>query len=250
MSKLGLIGNNISYSKSPELHKIIKEEYNLDFTYNLIDINEEEIDNLLKDNYLGFNVTKPFKTICYKKLDKVSKIAKKTKSINTIYFSKNKIHGDNTDYYGFKYLLKYYNIDTKNKHIAILGTGGSANTIYWLLTKKTKNVVLVSRTKKASNIITYDELKIEDYDIFINATPIGTYPNIEDTPILSKLLFNKVLIDLTYNPVNTKFMSQSNKSYNGLIMLIVQALYSQKKWNKIKITKRKVLKIKERLENV
>lgn len=250
MNKLGLIGKNIGYSKSKELHDLIKAEYNLNFTYNLIDINEEEIDNILNNSYSGLNVTKPFKTILYEKLDKVTKIAKKTRSINTLFYKNNKFYGDNTDYYGFKYLLKYYNIDIKNKHIVIFGTGGAAKTIKYLLLKKAKSVTLVSRTKKENNIIKYEDLIINDYDIFINATPIGTFPNINESPILSNDLFGKILIDLVYNPKKTKFMSQSDYSYNGLIMLIVQALYSQKRWNKIKITKNKVHKIKERLENV
>lgn len=251
MNKYGLIGNNISYSKSPVLHQIIAEIFNIDLTYELFDVNSiEEINQLINSHKIkGFNVTKPYKKDVLKYLDKVSNIVKKTNAVNTIYYKNNKIYGDNTDYYGFKYLIKYHNINIKNKKIAILGTGGAAEVVYYYLKKHTKHVLFVSRTKQNKNTITYENIKKYKFDIIINATPIGTHPNINESPINKNHLSNNpILIDLTYNPSKTKFMSLSSNSYNGLIMLIVQALYAQKRWNKkIKINKKIISQIKEQL---
>lgn len=252
MNKYGLLGNNISYSKSPELHTIIAEYFGFKMNYEIIDIKEDLLQEYLKDKaYQGFNVTKPYKETIIKHLDKLSLISKTTGAVNTIYCKNNKLYGDNTDYYGFKYLINYYKIDIKNKKIAILGTGGAAKVIHYYLKKHTNDVLYVSRTRKDDLTISYEELSNYDFDIIVNATPIGTYPNVDESPISSEYVSGKVVIDLTYNPKETKLMSYTKDSYNGLIMLIVQALYASKKWgNKIKVTREIVNEIKEMIENV
>ncbi|VEU80350.1 shikimate dehydrogenase family protein [Haploplasma axanthum] len=252
MNNYGLLGNNISYSKSSELHRVIAKYFGFEVNYELIDIKEESLEKYLKNKfYQGFNVTKPYKETIIKYLDELSLISKKTGAVNTIYYKNNKLYGDNTDYYGFKYLISYYNIDIKNKRIAILGTGGAAKVIHYYLKKYTSDVYYISRTRKDNLTISYAEFPKYDFDIIINATPIGTFPNINESPISSEYVNNKIIIDLTYNPRETKLMSYTKDSYNGLIMLIVQALYASKKWgNEVKINKRIVNEIKELIENV
>lgn len=250
MNKYGLLGNDISYSKSVVLHNIIKDIYQLNYSYELIDIKEEQLDDYLESFYRGFSVTKPFKEIVLNKIDKKSKIVKNVNAVNSIYRKNNKLYGDNTDYYGFRYLIKYYNIDIKNKKIAILGTGGAAKVVYYFLKKHSKEVYFVSRSKIADNIISYDVYSKYHFDIIVNATPIGTSPNIDESPLTKEQVKNSIVIDLIYNPEVTKLMSYASASYNGLVMLIVQALYSHKKWHKIKINDEIILKIKERFLNV
>lgn len=252
MNKLGLVGKNISFSRSPKLHNIIKDIYNFDLTYELIDIDENMLEQYLNSSYTGFNITKPYKEVMFRKDFIHSEIVLKTQALNTIYFKDNKIYSDNTDYYGFEYLIKYYNININNKKVAILGTGGSAKMLKYFFSKYTNDVTLVSRSNKGQSIINYDEILNNSFDIIVNATPIGTGDTIELSPLSKEQVGNAIVIDLNYNPSITKIMSYANESYNGLIMLIVQGLYSQKHWQNqdFDITDELVNKIKERMLNV
>lgn len=253
MSKYGLVGNKISYSFSPKLHMIIKDIFNLEYSYDLVDIEKEDFNFNKISNYQGLNVTIPFKEIFASNNDIVhSPIVKDVKALNTLYYVDGILHSDNTDYYGFKYLIESNNIDTKDKKIAILGTGGAAKICYYYLNQFSKFVYFVSRSHKSSNTISYEQYNDFNFDLIINATPVGTSPNLEDSPLIKKQVKNKIVVDLIYNPSITKLMSFASEAYNGLDMLIVQALYAQQRWNgnKIIINDYYINLIKERILNV
>ena len=98
MNKLGLGGKNISFSRSPKLHNIMKDIYNFDLTYELIDIDENMLEQYLNSSYTGFNITKPYKEVMFRKDFIHSEIVLKTQALNTIYFKDNKIYSENIDY--------------------------------------------------------------------------------------------------------------------------------------------------------
>lgn len=254
MNKYGLIGNNISYSKSPKLHSIICDYFKLDFSYTLKDVSEKKLDDLLSSlDYKGFNITQPYKELIYNKVFSKTKIARKIGAINTIKIVNNKTYGENTDYYGLLELFKYYNFKLNDRKVIILGTGGAALASYYSLANFTNDIKFISRDKTnklmPSIVLNYSEIDSIEYDLIINATPVGTYPN-NESPLEEKYVSNKMVIDLVYNPLTTKLMTYSNKSYNGLVMLIAQALYSHKFWNnKVDINKEVIREIKERLIN-
>lgn len=251
MNKYGLIGNNISYSKSPLLHNIISKHFNLNISYELIDIDEDMINGYLNNkDYKGFNITKPFKEIVFNKVNSYDLISTNIGAINTISRNNdNKLIGSNTDYYGFEYLIDYYKIDVTNKKVAILGTGGAAMVCYYYLLNKANKVLLVSRSNKGENIISYEEYNDYEFDIIINATTLGTINNL-DSPLTKKQVNNSIVIDLNYNPSITKLMSYSKESYNGLVMLVVQALYSHKIWNNLEFNNSDINIIMEVMKNV
>jgi len=251
MKKLGLIGKNIKYSKSSLLHQKIGEIFGEEINYDLIDVDEREVLKIINlKKYDGLNITKPYKELAVTATHKLSPIAKKIKAINTIYYKDGKIYGDNTDFYGFKYLIKYHNIDVKDKKIAILGTGGAAKSIFYFLKMQSINVFYVSRSRKDDLTISYDDFQNHDFDIIVNATPVGNYNNPDNSPLAKNQVLDKIVIDLNYNPKVSLLMSYAKKSYNGLIMLIVQALYAHKRWNlkDVKINKKNIEKIKEALD--
>lgn len=257
MKKLGLLGSNISYSISPKLHNLIKEEYKLNFNYELVDIKEielkEYIDKLKKGIYYGYNITIPFKEEVIKHLDVLTPAAKYINAVNTVYLKDGKVVGDNTDYLGFEHLLnKVYKIN-KDDNFYILGSGGAAKACMYVLKENKLNFTVVSRTKKENDsfkIITYGEFyKAKKIDVLINTTSLGNINN-PKSPIKKFKTKIKTIIDLTYNPLKTKLMELSNNSYNGLDMLIVQAIYSQNRWfNNININNELIDKIKGELEN-
>ena len=259
MNKYGLIGKKISYSMSPKLHHLIGKRLGCELVYELMDIDEEEIIkylNLLKEKkYQGFNVTIPYKEKVIKYLDVVTISANKIRAVNTIYLNdEGLIVGDNTDYYGFLKLVERNNVLADVQRAYVLGTGGSAKTVFHVLNDKNIEVINVSRNKKDKkgfkDVISYEEIKeVKEIDLLINCTPIGNILN-EGIPIKkSNQKINKI-IDLTYNPLTTKLMSLAEKSYNGLEMLIFQGIKSQSIWNKKKIDDEKLFKlIKEAFED-
>lgn len=239
MYKLGLIGKGLSHSFSKTYfdRKFKKENIN-NFTYQLYELeNVKKINNLiLKENLIGFNVTRPYKTRIIKYLDVLGPLAAKTQSVNTVFIhpkKKEKI-GFNTDIFGFETLLSYLDIKSLKKGL-ILGSGGVSNTITYVLKKKQIEYKIVSR-KPQENMLSYLELKkyIKDFKLIINTTPLGQYPNPNGFPNIPYDLISKEhsCIDLIYNPKKTIFLQKSHEKgaqiINGENMLISQA---EKAWN-------------------
>lgn len=243
-NKFGLIGKNISYSKSPKIHRFMADKLNLDMQYDLIDIDEEEIPKFIKQIrsgiYRGFNVTAPYKQMICKYVDELTPKAKRIQAVNTVYMKNGKVIGDNTDYDGFIGLLLTHHIDVKDKNVYILGSGGAAKSVYVALTDLMANVTVVARksteeTSFFNKVITYDQINPNKVDIYIQTTPIGTYPNVFDSILSSDLVKNHTVIDLIYNPPATQIMKDSQHGINGLNMLIIQALKSEEIWFSRKI---------------
>jgi shikimate dehydrogenase len=221
----GLIGKNLSHSFSKEIHNYFgNKEYTLLNTDNLKDIFENIELN-------GFNVTIPYKTEIIKYLDELDEIASKSNSVNTVIKSENKFIGYNTDYYGFVELIKYNGADLENKNILILGNGSVSNTIVLALkAMKAKSITRLGRTIKSSIDDYYNNaIKYSNYEILINTTPVGMFPNNDDDLLIDLDQFNNLnlVIDLIYNPLRTKLLVESEKrkikAINGLYMLVMQA---------------------------
>lgn len=242
----GLLGEKLIHSYSPEIHNMIFKNLNINGSYSLINTKKNELKNtintLKEKSFIGVNVTIPYKIESMKYLDHISKEAQKIGAVNTIYFSKDGILGYNTDYYGFLSLIEKNSINICGSKALILGTGGASKAVYHALIDEGINEVLfASRTKKnfKKNIISYDEIMfLKGYDIIINCTPVGMYPNVNFSPVDKAYLKNfNAAIDLVYNPHETlfiKYAKESNLKYaNGLYMLISQAVKSQEIWNSI-----------------
>ena len=239
MKTLGLIGHPLNHSKSPKLHQIIGNYLNRHIDYQLFDIADISdvkllIDGLKKGTYNGFNVTIPYKETIIPFLDVLTPKAQKIGAVNTIYLKDDLVIGDNTDYAGFQYLfekqIKIYNPNG----IVILGSGGAAKACYTVCKDFGYDPFVVSRQTKSGEsfdkVISYKDLEHTKYDLIINATPIGMYPNNTLSPLEQDLVKDKYVIDLIYNPLPTTLMTNTDHSIGGLDMLIVQALESQKIW--------------------
>lgn len=243
-NKFGLIGKNIIYSKSPKIHRFMAEKLNLEVTYDLFDVEEEDLPKLVKQLrsgvFRGFNVTQPYKQTIIKYLDELTPKAKRIQAVNTIYIKNDKIIGDNTDYDGFIGLLLTHHIDVKDKHVYILGSGGAAKSAYIALSDLMANVTVVVRkitdeTTFFNKVITYDQINPKKVDLYIQTTPIGTYPNVFDSVLHADYVKHHTVIDLIYNPPVTQIMKDSHLGINGLNMLIIQALKSEEIWFSRKI---------------
>jgi len=236
MKNYALLGEKLSHSYSPIIHKKIFEEYNINANYTLLECSKDELKDIINSlrigKYDGFNVTIPYKIEVMKYLDEISAEALAIGSVNTIAYKNGKIIGYNTDYYGFYNELEYYNIPIKNKNCFILGTGGASLALYKALVDLGGNVKYVSRNKKEGNIITYNDLENENIDLLVNATPVGMYPNVGLSPVDSSVAKrSKYVVDIIFNPKRTKLLIDSNSNFNGLLMLVGQAVKAEEIWN-------------------
>ena len=234
--KFGLLGEKLGHSHSPLIHNEIFKDFNIDATYEKIEIKSDElkhyIDLLRNGTYNGYNVTIPYKKEIMQYLDEIDDHAKKIGAVNTVANIDGKIIGFNTDYYGFYNELIYYNVPCKNENAYVLGTGGASLAVYHALVDLGSNVKYVSRTPKTDNQISYDDLRKENIDILVNTTPVGMYPNINESPLdLETIKKAKYVLDVIFNPKKTKLLEIANSDMNGFFMLVGQAIKAEEIWH-------------------
>lgn len=240
MNRYGLLGEKLSHSQSKEIHEYFFKVNNIDATYDLIELSEDRLEQqieLVKEGYYqGYNVTIPYKEKVIKFLDILTPAAKIIGAVNTIYLKDGMLVGDNTDYLGFIDQLAHLDIEVTDKDVYVLGSGGASKGICYALKQLHANPIVVSRDKSLG--LTYDELEnISHFELIINTTPVGMYPKC-DGEILNKEMMERsqCSIDLICKPKVTKFLEYSRVGYNGLYMLIFQALHAQYIWgNQIKV---------------
>ncbi len=221
--KCGLIGEKLSHSFSPQIHKALA-----DYSYSLFEMSEEEVGSFLKsDKFDATNVTIPYKKTVMPFLDEISEEALRIGSVNTITRTEKGLRGDNTDYYGFLYTVKKSGIEIPGKKVLILGTGGASLTARTVSADLgASEIVFVSRTGETDYVNVYE--KHSDASVVINCTPVGMYPNNGTAPIeLAKLPHCRGVIDMIYNPAKTKLLLDAERlgipCINGLSMLVAQA---------------------------
>ncbi|HSD13202.1 MAG TPA: shikimate dehydrogenase [Flavobacterium sp.] len=242
--QFGLIGKNISYSFSKKHFTEKFEKINFKhYSYANFDLATiDEFPKIIAEtkNLKGLNVTIPYKEEVIPLLSSLSKNAKIIGAVNVIKISKKgNLKGYNSDFYGFKKALKPL-LKKRHKRALILGTGGASKAIAYALRKLHIDYDFVSRTPTEYQL-SYEELTKElfsEYQIIINTTPVGTFPNIDACPPLDYSLFseNHIAFDLIYNPEETKFLRLAKENgattKNGHDMLIFQAEKAWEIWNR------------------
>lgn len=244
IEKYGLIGKNIDYSFSKQYftEKFLREKLP-NFSYQNFDISDinklqDVVDRTL---YLkGLNVTIPYKETVFPFLDKINKKAFLIGAVNTIKITKkNKLKGYNTDYYGFKKSITPF-LKPHHKKALILGTGGASKAVAYALQLLAIDYKFVSRTPNPSELRyeDLDETIFNEYQVVINCTPLGTFPDIDKFPPLPYTFFtdNHLAFDLIYNPAETSFLQKAKANHaqtlNGYQMLVYQAERAWKIWHK------------------
>lgn len=243
MDRYGLLGKNIGYAKSPKIHQHMAKKLGLDLRYDMFDIEEKDIPALMKlirnQTIKGINVTIPYKQTIMKHVDQLTPKANRIKAVNTVYYKNGKLIGDNTDYDGFMGLLLKNKVDVKDKRVYILGTGGAAKAAYCVLQDLGAKVVVVTRSTSDldplyQHVISYQKLNPDHVDLYVQATPIGTFPNVDESVLDASLVKDHLVIDLVYNPSVTKIMKDARQAIGGIDMLLIQALKSEEIWFEIK----------------
>ncbi|AYD47804.1 shikimate dehydrogenase family protein [Arachidicoccus soli] len=242
MNKYGILGFPLSHSFSQKYfhQKFLKEgiENALFENYEIADI--AGVSSLIQDPDLkGFCITIPHKKNILPYLSESTDAVKKMGACNCVNIRNGKLFGYNTDVIGFEksFIPQLKSHDTK---ALILGTGGAAAAVQFVLEKLEIDYKFVSRNKTAGNF-SYEELDkniLDNYKIIINCSPLGTFPKIDEKPPIPYQFISSAhyLFDLVYNPPLTKFLSLGKEKgarvQNGYEMLKIQAEENWRIWNK------------------
>ena len=276
---IGLIGHPIKQTYSPFIHNLALKIKDLDYYYVPFDVDsvnfKKAVKGLISLNFIGFNVTIPYKTKVLPLLNHFSDESSIIGSVNTVVINEGNLHGYNTDVNGIIETLLPYKNDLIDEVYTIFGAGGSARAVIYALIKnfKPRKINLINRTEdRALNVkdifnekMKFDAIEVlklappdlvdevQNSKLVINTTPLGMIPEIDDAVVNSEKFFNKnqIVFDLIYNPQLTKFLSfarQSNAEIiNGLNMVIYQAAKSFELWTSEKFP---IDEVKSSLEKI
>jgi shikimate dehydrogenase len=245
MDKYGLIGYPLGHSFSVGYFKEKFENEGIDAKYINFEIPKIDVlPEILAANpeLKGFNVTIPYKERIISYLDTLSPEAQEIGAVNVVkvLHKGNNVYlkGYNSDVIGFTQSVEPL-LERYHKKALILGTGGASKAVNYGLKKLGLETQFVSRTPK-SNVITYNDITpdtVKEYNVIINCTPLGMYPNIDECAKIpyEALDSHNILYDLIYNPDITLFMKKGSEHgavvKNGLEMLLLQAFASWDFWN-------------------
>lgn len=260
--KAAVIGHPIGHTMSPFIQKRLFELANIPMEYQVLDIPDlsASLDSLrLLD---CFNITIPHKTAIIPFLSGLSERAKRCGSVNTVTVRGGEFFGDTSDGPGASVALAINGESLKNKEILLLGNGGAAKAVAFVVAEhpdfhitiahrsgsvdkaeilaKSLNSAAERRgdTNSSVRLVSYEMLEAESgikYDLLINATSVGMYPNTGVSPVSENVVSRcGTVFDIVYNPKKTELLRLAErvgaKAIGGMGMLVCQAAYSHHIW--------------------
>jgi shikimate dehydrogenase len=193
---------------------------------------------------VGLNVTIPYKEAVIAHLHDMDETARAVGAVNTIVIKQiagqePQLIGYNTDVFGFELSLKPM-LQPNHYKALVLGTGGAAKAVTYVLKKLGIDFLKVSRTPNGADEVAYTDLNaaaIAQFPLIINTTPLGMEPNVDSYPDIpyEYITDQHFLYDLVYNPEETVFLqkgkAQGAITQNGFNMLQLQAEKAWEIWN-------------------
>ncbi len=243
MKVYGIIGYPLGHSFSQKYftEKFVTEGIS-DCSYKIFAIKSVDglKDVLIQNPDLkGFNITIPHKQSILSLLDDTTKLPQNLHACNCIKIINGKLIGYNTDVIGFEETL-LSQLKSHHTKALILGNGGAAEAVKFVLNKLNIVFKIVSRKLHDGSDLTYADITeriIGDNLLIINTTPLGTFPDVEECPAIpyQYLTAQHFLYDLVYNPPKTLFLKKGEEQgtaiKNGYDMLMIQAEESWRIWN-------------------
>ena len=225
--KYGCIGEHLPHSFSKIIHAYLASN-----EYELCELTPDEVGAFMqRKDFLGINVTIPYKQTVMPYLDRIDQAALEIGAVNTIVNRDGKLYGYNTDFGGMCAMILREGISLEGKKVLVLGTGGTSKTARTVAAAMgAGETVTVSRTAK-DGAIDYETAytKHADAEIIINTTPCGMYPKIGAAPVeLSRFPRLTGVIDAIYNPLRSELVLEAKRrnipAVGGLYMLVAQAV--------------------------
>jgi shikimate dehydrogenase len=244
-----VIGNPVGHSKSPLIHNLALQKKEINGVYLAFEVNDvkNSITSMKELDIAGYSVTIPHKLEVMKYLDEIDPAAKRIGAVNTVHNKNGKLIGYNTDCFGAINALKQ-KTDLANKRVYLIGNGGVARAIITGLVDAGAKVKVFCREQDNPEAFAeefnseYGLIKDVDsnFDILINATPVGMHPDIDASPVDEKIFENgenKVVFDVIYTPIETKLLKFAKeagcKTVAGFEMFLEQAYSQFEIWNGI-----------------
>ncbi len=262
----GLLGNPVEHTMSPPIHNYLAEALGQNLVYMAFHVEHGYVGDAVAGafamNFLGLNVTVPYKTEVIPFLKDIDPLAERIGAVNTLVRKENGFKGYNTDMPGLYRAMVSDGVTVEGKKVLILGAGGVARAVAMLLAdKKAGEIILLNRTlekaeaianevngfagykiARAMQLSEYSTLPEGEQFLAIQATNVGMFPHNEDAVITDKAFYEKIHTgyDLIYNPRDTRFMQlvreSGGKSYNGLKMLLYQGIIAYELWNDLAVS--------------
>jgi shikimate dehydrogenase len=242
-----VVGHPVAQARSPAIHRYWLKEHGIDGDYTREDVPPAEIGEFLRNlaarGYVGANITVPHKAAAYLALAEAEQIATVLKVANTVWLENGRLHGTNTDVYGFLANLDEasHGWDLHAEQAIVLGAGGAARAVvYGLLERGFPRVVVVNRTVARAEAFvaefgdrvtaqSFDGLTgwLPDADLLVNASTLGMsgQPPLEID--LAPLQASATVCDIVYAPLETRLLASARarglRAVDGLGMLLHQA---------------------------
>ena len=250
-----VVGHPIAHSLSPLMHNLALKHYSLDATYYSIDLHPRQLTDFIawvnRDEFLGCNVTIPWKRELMNLPDVLSPEVEAVGALNTLSKTEGgtRILGNNTDIYGFSQPLEAYEDILSRQRAIIFGSGGASLAVQYALDEMDfEEQIIVSRRpgrvqalegRGFKRVVGYNQWQsfADEAELFINTTPLGMGSIIDESPVDyhdTGLLKDKLCYDLVYNPLKTTFLREAEsagaETIGGLDMLIQQGSRSFEIW--------------------
>ena len=258
LDNYAVMGNPISHSKSPQIHKAFASQVGQKLHYQSIlvpfSMFEQAARLFLERGGKGLNITIPYKQDAFYFATRLTSRARFAKAVNTLSFnSSSVIDGDNTDGIGLLRDLERNRIDITGKRLLLVGAGGAVCGIFKTLLEQnldsitvanrtlTRAKTLVSQYNNASNILACslsDLRKMGEFDVIINGTSASLTMELPELP---ESIINKKssCYDMAYGDSESVFVKWSKSlgakiAVDGLGMLIEQAAESFYIWRGVR----------------
>lgn len=251
-TKLAVFGNPIAQSKSPIIHQMFADQFDILITYERILANETtficQLDDFFADsNALGANITMPLKEQAANWAGQKSSAVMQADAANTLIRTNQGFRAETTDGKGLVSDLLRNKVFLKNKVVLLIGAGGAARgAIAALLEEQPKQILITNRSVENAlrlvsiandervSVVAENECEKVQADIIINATSLSLSAKV---PAISDAVFanHPVVYDMVYQDIDTAFLAKAKllgceKTIDGLGMLVGQAAESFYLW--------------------
>ena len=261
----GVMADPVAHSLSPVLHNYLAEQMGVDLVYVPFHVDVRKVREVLAGAWemgiLGLNATVPHKQAVLPWLKEIEPQAADIGAVNTLVRTEGGYKGYNTDLPGIRRALRDAGeADLKGRKAIVVGAGGAARAIVYLLAKEgAAGIYLLNRTlERAGELAGYVNekcgrpcvipLRLEEWSripqdryLVIQATSVGMHPRTEEVPIEDRRFYQLAdrVMDIIYTPEETLFMKYAAQAgvpaYNGLRMLLYQGVESFELWTGVKV---------------
>jgi len=266
--RLGVFGDPVAHSLSPEMQNAALRACEIDAQYARFHVRPNELRSALRFlrtlDFVGVNLTVPHKIAGFAQIDKADEFASRTGAVNTIRVRDNKLFGSNTDGEGFlRAIRSEFSVDLRDLRVMLIGAGGgTGHAIAWQCAlENCERLVLVNRTLEKANVlaerlrpffmeprvlgpaarlgaVAWEEsimrMQLTDIDLIVNSTPLGMNPS-DPAPLPGRLIApHHMVFDCVYGPSKTALLRAAEqagaRSANGISMLLHQGALSFSIW--------------------